>query len=147
MTDKIENIGQLLIHLTKVIAAYRKSYRLCRNVSVAFKIGSGLIGCTAILALVPAIPIVVVVAGAIPAGIQIILSKTQIEERKALLKAQHRNFKQLHSYAQKMAMQKDADEKEIIKSAFSSILEFEKQPNYVEPMERYLKRYKLNGYK
>lgn len=56
---------------------------------------SGLMGCSAILAFIPAVELSVVIAGAIPAGITIVLNKAQIEEKKERYRAQHRNMKVL----------------------------------------------------
>ena len=55
------------------MAAYRKNYRLCRGVHLSFQIVSGVIGRGAVLALIPAVPLAVATAGAIPAGITVIL--------------------------------------------------------------------------
>ena len=43
-------------------------------------------------------------------------------------------------------MRPDVDEKEMIRETFSKILQLEKGANYVVPFERYMKKYKLNGY-
>ena len=43
-------------------------------------------------------------------------------------------------------MRSDVDEREIIRETFSKILQLEKGDNYVVPLEKYMKKYKLNGY-
>ena len=43
-------------------------------------------------------------------------------------------------------MRPDVDEREIIRENFSKLLQLEKGANYVVPFERYMKKYKLNGY-
>ena len=43
-------------------------------------------------------------------------------------------------------MRPDVVEREIIREIFSKILQLEKGDNYVVPFERYMKKYKLNGY-
>ena len=43
-------------------------------------------------------------------------------------------------------MRPDVDEREIIRGTFSQILQLEKGANYVVSFERYMKKYKLNGY-
>ena len=43
-------------------------------------------------------------------------------------------------------MRPDVDEREIIREIISKILHLEKAANYVVPFERYMKKYKLNGY-
>ena len=69
-------------HLNKYVAAYRKSYRLCGGVHLSIQIASGLIGCGAVAALIPAVRIAVAIAGAIPAGITVISRFAKFEEKK-----------------------------------------------------------------
>ena len=54
---------------------------------------AGLLGCGAVLALVPAVPIFVAIAGALPAGISVVVSKAQLKEKESLYKSCHRTFK------------------------------------------------------
>ena len=75
MAEKVETIDQFETHLSKYVAAYRKSYKICRSVHLYLQILAGLLGCGAVLALVPAVPISVAIAGALPAGISVIVSK------------------------------------------------------------------------
>ena len=42
---------------------------------------AGLLGCGAILALVPVVPIFVVIAGALPVGISVVVGKAQLTEQ------------------------------------------------------------------
>ena len=56
MAEKIATIDQLEAHLSKYVAAYRKSYKICHNMHLSLKILAGLLGCGAVLALVPAVP-------------------------------------------------------------------------------------------
>ena len=96
--DKIESTICticLLAHLNE----YRKIYRLCGGVRFSVPIASGLIGCGAVAALTPAVPIAVAIADAIPAGITFILRFAKVEEKKAGYKAQSRIFKQLFAEA------------------------------------------------
>lgn len=127
---KIDTIELLIIHLSKYVGAYRKSYKLCSIVDITIKVIGGLVGCSAILALIPAVPIVVSISGAIPAGLAIISKMAQFEEKKALYKMQHRTLKELLSYVQKSSAQISTDDtesvKNLIKEAFSIMLENEK---------------------
>ena len=77
MVEKVETIVQLETHLCKYVAAYRKSYKICRRAHLSLQILAGLLGCGAVLALVPAVPIFVVIAVALPAGISVVVSKAQ----------------------------------------------------------------------
>ena len=99
--------------------------------------------CSAVLALVPAVPIFVVIAGALPAGISVVVNKVQLKEKESLYKGCHRTFKQLLREVQMNKMRPDVDEREIIRETFSKILQLEKGANYVVPFERYMKKFKL----
>ena len=70
----------------------------------------------------------------------------QLKEKDSLCKGCHRTFKQLLRDVQMNKMRPDVDEREIIRENFSKILELGKGANYVVPFERYMKKYKLNGY-
>ena len=72
MVEKVETIDQLETHLSKYVAAYRKSYKICHSAHLSLRILPGLLGCGAILALDPAVPIFVAIAWALPAGISVV---------------------------------------------------------------------------
>ena len=146
MVEKLETIDQLEAHLSKYVAVYRKDYRICRSAHLSLQILAGFLGSDAILALVPAVPIFVAIAGALPAGISAAVSKTQLKEKESLYKGCHRTFKQLIREVQMNKMRSDVDERVIIGETFSKILQLEKEANYGVPFERYMKKYKLNGY-
>ena len=93
MVEKVETIYQLEAHLSKYVAAYRKSYKICRSAHFSFQILAGIFGCGAVLALVPAVPIFVAIAGALPAGISVVVSKVQLKEKESVYKGCHRTFK------------------------------------------------------
>ena len=146
MAEKVETILQLETRLSKYVAAYRKSYKICRSAHLSLQILAGLLGCGAVLALVPAVPIFVEIAGALPAGISVVVSKAQLKEKQSLCKGYHRTFKQFLREVQMNQMRPGVDERQIIRETFSKILDLEKGANYVVPFERYMKKYKLDGY-
>ena len=147
MEEKVESIVQLETHLSKYVAAYRKSYKICRSAHLSLQLLAGLLGCGAVVTLVPAVQIFVAIAGALPAGINVVVSKAQLKEKEGLYKGCHRTFKQLLREVQMNKMRPDVDEKEIIRETVSKILQLEKGANYAVPFERYMKKkYKLNGY-
>ena len=74
LAEKVETIHQLETHLSKYVAAYRKSYKICRSAHLSLQILAELLEYGAVLALVPAVPIFVAIAGASPAGISVVLS-------------------------------------------------------------------------
>ena len=119
MVEKVETIDQLETHLSKYVAAYRKSYKICGSAHLSLQILAGLLGCGAVLALVPAVPIFVAITGALTAGICVVVSKAQIKEKESLYKGCHRTFKQLLHEVQ---MNRMRPEREIIRETFSKIL-------------------------
>ena len=92
MTEKVEIIVQLETHLSKYVVAYKKSYKICRSAHLSLQILAGLLGCGAVLALVPAVLIFVAIAGAFQAGISVVVSKAQLKEKESLYKGCHRTF-------------------------------------------------------
>ena len=129
MVEKVETIDQLEAHLSKYVAAYRKNYKICRNTHLSLQILAGLLGCGAVLVLVPVVSIFVAIAGAFPTGISVVVSKAQLKEKESLCKGCHRTFKQLFREVQMNKMRPDVDEREIIRETFSKILELEKGAN------------------
>ena len=121
MVEKVETTDQLETHLSKYVAAYRKSYRICRSAHLSLQILGGLLGCGAVLALVPAVPIFVAITGALPAGVSVVVSKVQLKEKESLYKGCHRTFKQLLREVKMNKMRPHVDEREIIRETFSKI--------------------------
>ena len=106
MAEKVETIHQLETQLNKYVAAYRKSYKICCSAHLSLQI-------LAVLALVLAVPIFVAIAGALPAGISVVVSKAQLKEKESLYKGCHCTFKQLLREVQMNKMRPDVDEREI----------------------------------
>ena len=90
MAEKVETTDQLEAHLSKYVAAYRKSYKICRHMHLSLQILAGLLGSGAVLALVSVVPVFVAISGALPAGISVVVSKAQLKE--SLYKGCHRTF-------------------------------------------------------
>ena len=86
MVEKIGTIHQLEAHLTKYVAAYRKSCKIRRSAHLSLQILAGLLGCGAVLALVLAVPIFVAIAGALPAGISVVVVKHNLKKKKVSIK-------------------------------------------------------------
>ena len=126
MVEKVETIDQLETHLSKYVAAYRKSFKICRSAHLALRILAGLLGFSAVLPLFPAVPIFVAIGGALSAGIRVVENKAQLKERESLYRGCHRTFKQLLREVQMNKMRPDVDEREIIRETFSKILQLEK---------------------
>ena len=73
---KIETKGELIDYLTRVCAAYRKSYKLYGIINKRLIITGGILGSTAVLAVVPVIPVFVATISVVPAIIGIITNAT-----------------------------------------------------------------------
>ena len=146
MAEKVETIHQLETHLHKYFAAYRKSYKICRSTHLSLQILAGLLGCGAVLDFVPSVPIFVAIMGALPAGIIVGKNKAQLKEKESLYNGCYRAFKQLLREVQMNKMRADVDKRETIRETFSKILQLENEANYIVPFEKYMKKYKLNGY-
>ena len=115
MVEKVETIDQFETHLSKYVIAYRKSYKICRSALLSLQILAGLLGCGAVLALVPSVPIFVAIIGALPAGTSVVVSKAQLKEKESLYKGCHRTFKQLLREGQLNKMRPDVEERKIIR--------------------------------
>ena len=63
---KIEIKEELIDHLTRVSYAYRKSYKFYGILNRILQITGGILGSTAILAIVPVIPVFVAAVTVIP---------------------------------------------------------------------------------
>jgi len=140
---KIETKEELIDHLTRVSSAYRKSYKFYSILNGVLKISGGIVGSTAVLAIVPIIPVFVSVVSVIPVIITIISNATNLDTKKNVLKNHHKKFNSLLSYVRSY---KEDNCKELIKEVFLKINEINNSEDYIEPLEKYIKKYKLNGY-
>ena len=143
--NRIKTTDELIVHLKKLGAAYRKSYKFCGRVNTALQVTSGIIGCSAVLALVPAIPVFVTFVGAVPPAITILLNKLGVAEKKSILKLHHHKIKQILSQAN-IETAKGTEETKVIANAFSELMKMQQEKTYTTPFESYMKEYKLNGY-
>ena len=111
MVEKLETIDQLEVHISKYVAAYRKRYKICQSVHLSLQILAGLLGYGTVLALVPAVRIFVSIAGALRAGISVVVSNAQLKEKESLYKGCHRTFKQLLREVQINKIRSGVDER------------------------------------
>ena len=130
---KIETKEELIDNLTRVLSAYRKSYKFYGILNRILQITGGAVGLTAVLATVSVIPVF----------IGIITNATKLSDKKNVLKSHHKKFNSLLSFVQSNKL---FEEKELIKEVFCKINNIHNSEDYTEPLEMYIKRYKLNGY-
>jgi len=144
ISEKIVTIEALIVYLERVCSAYRKSYKLLSSVNKAILISSGILTSTTVLVLIPAVPVFVAGVAAVPVILTIINQNLKLTEKKEKLKLQHKNYKQLLTYVRSKIFEDNPAE--VVKDVFNKSLEFQKNDNYVTPMEIYIKKYQLNGY-
>ena len=137
----IQTKDELIDHLTRVCSAYRKSYKLYGTISKMLQITGGILGSTALLALVPIIPIFITIISITPVIIGVITNVTKLNNKKILIKSHHRKFKVLLSYVQG---QDEFTEEQLIIYAFKQISIIHTATDYTEPLEWYIRKYKLN---
>ena len=138
---RIQTKEELIDHLTRVCSAYRKSYKLYGTISKMLQITGGILGSTALLALVPIIPIFITIISITPVIIGVITNVTKLNNKKILMKSHHRKFKVLLSYVQG---QDEFTEEQLIKYTFKQITIIHTATDYTEPLEWYIRKYKLN---
>ena len=138
---RIQTKEKLIDHLTRVCSAYRKSYKLYGTISKMLQITGGILGSTALLALVPIIPIFITIISITPVIIGVITNVTKLNDKKILMKSHHRKFKVLLSYVQG---QDEFTEEQLIIYAFKQITIIHTATDYTEPLEWYIRKYKLN---
>ena len=105
------------------------------------QITGGILGSTALLALVPIIPIFITIISITPVIIGVITNVTKLNNKKILMKSHHRKFKVLLSYVQG---QDEFTEEQLIKYVFKQITIIHTATDYTEPLEWYIRNYKLN---
>ena len=140
---KIETKEEFIEHLTRVSSAYRKSYKFYGIINRLLQITGSIVGSTAVLAIVPVIPVFIAAVSVIPVVIGIITNATKLGDKKNVLKSHHKKFNSLLSFVQ---CNKLFNEKELINEIFCKINNIHNSEDYTEPLEMYIKRYKLNGY-
>ena len=95
---KIETKEELIEHLTRVSSAYRKSYKFYGILNRILQISGGIVGSTAVLAIMPVIPVFVAAVSVIPVVINIITNATKPGDKENVLKNHHKKFNSLLSY-------------------------------------------------
>ena len=144
ISEKITTIEELISYLERICSAYRRSYKLLSILNKTILITSGILTSTALLALIPAIPVFIVGISGIPVILTIINQNLKLSDKKSKLKLQHINYKQLLTYTRSKVFETDIQN--VIKDVFDRSLTFQQNDTYVTPLEIFMKKYKLNGY-
>ena len=140
--------NELVTYVKKMSAAYRLSYRRVNRVYTGLMITSAVIASSAFLALVPAIPIFVGAVAFIPSVINIVLVKTKLAQRACAYKKLQKEYHKLlieirYGASQKMTQ---TDFEEFVHNAWDSILKIEQCEEFIQPLEKFMKRMKLSCY-
>ena len=99
-------------------------------------------GSAAILAIIPAIPVFIVVISVASVVIGVITYDSNIGDT-TLLKYHHRTFQVMLSYVQS---ENPLTDNQLIENVYTQIIDIHSAVDYTEPLEFYIRRYKLNGY-
>ena len=136
-----EQYIKLVDYLERLCSAYRQSYRLLSIINKCILIVSGILSSTAVLAMVPMIPVFIAGVSVIPMILLIINEKVKLSDKVKLLKNQYKQNKLLLTHLKSDIFKNNKDE------ICSDI--WLKSETLIEPppLEIYLKKYKLNGYK
>ena len=118
---KIETKEELIDHLTRVSSAYRKSYKFYGRLNKILQITGGIVGSTAVLVIVPVIPVFVAVVSVIPVVIGIITNATKLGDKKNVLKAHNKTFNSLLSFVHSNKLLSGA---ELNEEVFSKVMIF-----------------------
>ena len=81
--------------------AIERVIKLYGGVKKGLQITGGILGSTAVLAIVPVIPVFVAAISVVPVIIGIITNDTMLSDKKVMLKSHHGKFKTLLNYVQK----------------------------------------------
>ena len=137
--QKIKTKEDLIDYVTRVSPAYRKTYKFYRIIRV-LEIAGGIVSYTIVLAIAPVFISIIYV---IPTVILLIKNATKLGYKKKVLKSLYKKFISLLSFVQCNNL---LNEKELIKEVFSKINNIYNSKDYTEPLEMYIKKYKLNEY-
>ena len=109
INKKVQTLTELEDYLIRVVSAYRRSYKLLGNIDKVVSVTTGIVSSSAILALVPAIPIAIAGLGTIPVITTVFRRVIKISARKTNLKLHHRKFKELLSYVKALTDETESD--------------------------------------
>lgn len=144
LSEKITTIEELINYIERVCSAYRRSYKLLSGFNKTILITTGILTSTAVLAAIPVVPAFIAGVGAVPVVLSVINSNLKLSEKTEKLKLQYKNYKQLLTYTRSQIFEEDTAA--VIKDVFNKSLEFQKNDNFVTPLEIFIKKYRINGY-
>ena len=139
----VENIEQLADYIERTSAAYRRSYKLMGRINTALNITKGIVISSAVIAVIPTVPILLALAPIPGVVIEIIQNKTGVAAKREKYKHLYVQYKQLLTQIRSRATEEPTV---LISDIFNRAYEIQKQDNFSPPLERYMRIYALNGY-
>ena len=140
----VENVEQLADYIERTSAAYRRSYKLMGRINMGLNITKGIVISSAVIAVIPTVPILLALAPIPGVIIEIIQNKTDVAAKREKCKHLYVQYKQLLTKIRANA--KTVDCQDLIKDIFERAYEIQKQDNFSPPLEKYMRIYGLNGY-
>ena len=140
----VENVDQLADYIERTSAAYRRSYKLMGRINMALSITKGIVISTAVIAVIPTVPILVALAPIPGVIIEIIQTKTGVAAKREKYKHLYVLYKQLLTQIRARALTEEPSD--LIEDIFKRAHEIQKQDNFSPPLEKYMRLYGLNGY-
>lgn len=139
----VENVPQLADYIERTSAAYRRSYKLMGRINTALNITKGIVISSAVIAVIPTVPILLALAPIPGVVIEIIQNKTGVAAKREKYKHLYVQYKQLLTQIRSRATEEPTV---LISDIFNRAYEIQKQDNFSPPLERYMRIYALNGY-
>ena len=140
----VENVEQLADYIERTSAAYRRSYKLMGRINMGLNITKGILISSAVIAVIPTVPILLALVPIPGVVIEIIQNKTGVAAKREKYKHLYVQYKQL--LTQIRAKANSVDPKDLIKEIFERAYEIQKQDGFSPPLEKYMRLYGLNGY-
>ena len=140
----VENIDQLADYIERTSSAYRRSYKLMGRINMALSITKGILISSAVIAAIPAVPVLIALVPIPGVILEIVQSKTGVAAKREKYKQFYTQYKRLLTQIREKAP--STEDKILIEDIFSQALEIQKQDNFSPPLEKYMRLYGLNGY-
>ena len=127
----VENVPQLADYIERTSAAYRRSYKLMGRINTALNITKGIVISSAVIAVIPTVPILLALAPIPGVVIEIIQNKTGVAAKREKYKYLYVQYKQLLTKIRADA--KTVSSEDLIKDIFNRAYEIQKQDNFSPP--------------
>ena len=141
----IENFEQLADYIERTSTAYRRSYKLMGRINMGLNITKGILISSAVIAVIPTVPILIALVPIPGVVIEIIQNKTGVAAKREKYKHLYVQYKQLLTQIRARVPTEESSAV-LIKDIFERAYEILKQDGFSLPLEKYMHIYGLNGY-